>query len=248
MRRRRRQQPGLAPQHQSPGRAPLPAAGTPLVVAVAAEEVLLVVVGPAAGPSPHSSGTGPARSCSRLELWFEDEARVWPAGHADPRVVVEPSGTRPTAPKLRGLRQPASAGRPSARQQARREGLGFCQRPALLLGGPARSWTSFVGHDPGGGAREALVWDGAGWRHRRGRRLCRPTSTPLISACRRGISPELNPVERLWLYLREHHWSNRVYEGVGAWETAAESAWRAVCLDPNKIMTVCRCTYADNGC
>src|SRR5262249_16378338 len=27
-------------------------------------------------------------------------------------------------------------------------------------------------------------------------------------------SPELNPVERLWHYLREHHWSNRVYGGM----------------------------------
>src|SRR5579885_3146172 len=44
-RRRRCQQPGLASQYQ-PRRGPPPAAGAPLAVAVAAEELLQVVIGP----------------------------------------------------------------------------------------------------------------------------------------------------------------------------------------------------------
>jgi transposase len=60
-------------------------------------------------------------------------------------------------------------------------------------------------------------------------------------------SPELNLVERLWLYLRKHHWSNRVYEDIGALEATAECGWRAVCLDPDRTKIVCRCGYADTG-
>ena len=60
-------------------------------------------------------------------------------------------------------------------------------------------------------------------------------------------SPELNPVERLWLYLRQHHWSNRAYEDLDALEEAAVSGWRAVCLHPEKVKTLCRCKYLPPG-
>ena len=39
-------------------------------------------------------------------------------------------------------------------------------------------------------------------------------------------SPELNPVENLWHYLRSHHWSNRKYETVDDLFDAAVTAWR----------------------
>jgi len=62
-----------------------------------------------------------------------------------------------------------------------------------------------------------------------------------------AVAPELNPVERLWPYLRDHHWSNRVYEDIAALERATEGAWRPVCLNLDQIKTVCRCTYAETG-
>jgi transposase len=60
-------------------------------------------------------------------------------------------------------------------------------------------------------------------------------------------SPELNPVERLWLYLRKHHWSNREYGGIAEMEEAAVSGWRAVCLQPEQVKSICRCHYAEVG-
>jgi len=64
------------------------------------------------------------------------------------------------------------------------------------------------------------------------------TLQPLPRGC-----PELNPVERLWRYLRQRHRSNRVYEDVDAVEAAAMSGWRAVCLDEARIRSICRCDY-----
>ena len=55
--------------------------------------------------------------------------------------------------------------------------------------------------------------------------------------------PERNPVERLWLNLRHHHCYNHVYEGIDTLEAAAVSEWRAVCLHPEKVKTICRCKY-----
>ena len=58
-------------------------------------------------------------------------------------------------------------------------------------------------------------------------------------------SPELNPVENLWHDLRSHHWSNRTYQTVDDLFDAAETAWRATCLNPETIRTVCHALYAE---
>jgi len=52
-----------------------------------------------------------------------------------------------------------------------------------------------------------LVLDGAGWH--RSKNLVWPKNiTPLFLP---PYSPELNCVERIWLYMRQHYWSNRSY-------------------------------------
>jgi len=52
-------------------------------------------------------------------------------------------------------------------------------------------------------------------------------------------SPQLNPVENLWHYLRSHHWSNRFYKTWQDLREAAADAWRRVCLVPELVKTVC---------
>lgn len=89
-----------------------------------------------------------------------------------------------------------------------------------------------------------LVWDGAGY-HRANALIC-PENITLMSLP--PYSPELNPVENLWHYLRSHHWSNRKYPTVDDLFDAAETAWRATCLNPDAIRTVCRAPYAETRC
>jgi hypothetical protein len=84
-----------------------------------------------------------------------------------------------------------------------------------------------------------LVWDGAGY-HRSHDLKC-PTNIVLVDLP--AYSPELNPVENLWHYLRSHYWSNRMYDTLDDLFNAAETAWRATCLDPAIIRTVCNATY-----
>jgi hypothetical protein len=55
------------------------------------------------------------------------------------------------------------------------------------------------------GVHAVLIWDGAGWHT--GGDLVVPGNVSLILLP--PYSPELNPVENLWHYLRSHHWSNR---------------------------------------
>ncbi len=92
------------------------------------------------------------------------------------------------------------------------------------------------------GTHVVLVWDGAGY-HSASKALRVPGNiTPVTLP---PYSPELNPVERLWHYLRERFWSNRVYKDLAALRAAAIDAWRRVGLDPDRVKTVCRCDYAD---
>ena len=51
------------------------------------------------------------------------------------------------------------------------------------------------------------------------------------------------PVENLWHYEREHFWANRKYADYAALERAAREGWRAVCLDPEKVKSVCAAPY-----
>ena len=83
------------------------------------------------------------------------------------------------------------------------------------------------------GVHAVLLWDNAGYHTSGG--LVVPENVSLIGLL--PYSPELNPVENLWHYLRSHHWSHRVYQDYEALRDAAAESWRAVCLDPEKIRT-----------
>ncbi len=88
-----------------------------------------------------------------------------------------------------------------------------------------------------------MVWDGAGF-HRSGR-LQVPENVTLIQLP--PYSPELNPIENLWHFLKSHHWSNRVYENYEHLINAAETAWKKVCLDTSLMKTVCNAPYAKSA-
>jgi transposase len=86
-----------------------------------------------------------------------------------------------------------------------------------------------------------LVWDGAGF-HRSGR-LCVPENVSLIELP--PYSPQLNPIENLWHYLRSHYWSNRWYEDYDALMEAAVDAWRKVALVTDLVKSICRAQYLE---
>ena len=89
------------------------------------------------------------------------------------------------------------------------------------------------------GVHAVLLWDNAGYHTGGG--LVVPANVSLIGLL--PYSPELNPVENLWHYLRSHHWSHRVYLDYEALRDAATESWRAVCLDPEKIRSICAAPY-----
>jgi transposase len=89
------------------------------------------------------------------------------------------------------------------------------------------------------GVHAVLIWDGAGYHT--GGDLVVPGNVSLIRLP--PYSPELNPVENLWHYLRSHHWSNREYEGYKGLQEEAVRSLRAVCQDDEKLKSICNADY-----
>ena len=91
------------------------------------------------------------------------------------------------------------------------------------------------------GVHAVLLWDGAGYHV--GKDLVVPSNVSLINLL--PYSPELNPVENLWHYLRAHYWSNGVYRDYDALLEVATETWRMVCMDPEKVRSICAAPYLE---
>ena len=60
-------------------------------------------------------------------------------------------------------------------------------------------------------------------------------------------SPELNPTENIWQYLRQNYLSNRVFADYDAVLEASASAWNKLVNDPGRIASISTRTWAALG-
>ena len=93
------------------------------------------------------------------------------------------------------------------------------------------------------GEHAVMVWDGAGFHTSKALNV--PANITLVPLP--PYSPELNPIENLWHYLKSHFWSNRAYKDYDALEQAAMTAWRTAVLDKELVKTVCAAPYAQQS-
>jgi hypothetical protein len=164
----------------------------------------------------------------RVELWFADEARVGQKGRMTH--VWYQKGVRP-----RGLREHrfASAHLFGAVCPERDAGVALVlpevstAAMSLFLAELARAIPA--------GTHATLVLDRAGWHVSAG--LVVPANLTLVHLP--PYSPELNPVENAWLYLRERWLSHRVL--VGGYEAAVDAAcaaWNALRAEPGRLSSL----------
>ena len=169
----------------------------------------------------------------QVRVYFEDEARFGRQGTVC-RVWAR-RGSRP-----RGVRQTQYGYLyvPTAVCAATGAASGLIS-PALNVGVINVFLEQFSRELPAG-AHAVLVWGGAGYHTSPG--VVVPPNVSLIQLV--PYSPELNPVENLWHYLRSHYWSLRVYADYEALEEAAMAAWQRVCLVPASVRSICAASYA----
>jgi hypothetical protein len=85
------------------------------------------------------------------------------------------------------------------------------------------------------GVHAALVLDGAGWHGAKAPDV--PANVTLVHLP--PYSPQLNPVERVWLFLRERSLSLRVFKGYRAIVDACCAAWSRLAAEPGRIRSLC---------
>jgi transposase len=85
------------------------------------------------------------------------------------------------------------------------------------------------------GAHAVVTLDGAGW-HQTGGKLRLPNNLSLLPLPPK--SPELNPVENVWQFLRQNKLSNRIFDDDEAIVTAACEAWNGLIADPARVTSI----------
>ena len=91
------------------------------------------------------------------------------------------------------------------------------------------------------GAHAVVLLDGAGW-HQPGGVLRLPHNISLLLLP--PYSPELNPVENIWQFLRQNFLSNRVYDSYEAIVDACCAAWNALIALPQCIRSITQRSWA----
>jgi transposase len=170
----------------------------------------------------------------RTRVFFLDEARLGQQGTLTR--VWAPRGSRPTAVKqtryewvyLYAAVEPATG--ESVALLAPNVGTGTFNVFLRMLAAEVRA-----------GEHVVLVMDRAGWHKSKALKLPDCVTALLLPP----YSPELNPVENLWHYLRSHHLSNRAYDDYDHLLDAGSEAWRR--LTPEVIRSVCACPYLERA-
>jgi hypothetical protein len=164
---------------------------------------------------------------ARVELWFEDEARVGQKGRVTH--LWYQKGQRP-----RGLREHrfASAHLFGAVCPERDTGVALVLPEAntaamsLMLAELASVLPAEV--------HAVLVLDRAGWHISDD--LAVPANLTLVHLPPK--SPELNPIEKVWQFLRDRQLSHRVLADYDAILDAACVAWNALRAEPGRLRSL----------
>ena len=172
----------------------------------------------------------------KIEIWFQDEARIgqknglvrqWARRGTRP---VQPADQRYESAYLFGAICPA-------RGVGAALALPFADTHAMQF------HIDEISRHVASGAHAVLLMDRAGW-HTTGNLVWPKNITPILLPSR---SPELNPVEQVWQYLRANYLSNRVFETYDDIIDAACDAWRKFLGQPRTITSIGMRKWANAG-
>jgi transposase len=169
-----------------------------------------------------------------IEVWFQDEARVGQKGSLE--YIWAPVGSRPALVRdnrhdsvylfgavchARGVG--AAIIMPSVNTEAMNEHLKEISTQVSPV------------------AHAVVLCDGAGW-HQQGKRLITPDNITLLRIP--SYSPELNPMENIWDYLRGNKLSSLVWDSYEAIVDACKDAWEFFIGDRERIDSIARRSWA----
>jgi len=162
-----------------------------------------------------------------VEVWFQDEARVGQQGTL--ARLWAPRGSRPRTPKdCRYARAYIFGAVCPARATGAALVMPYANTEAMS------AHLAEISRHVSPDAHAILVLDGAGWHSSKD--LVIPGNITLMTLP--PYSPELNPVENIWQFLRQNRLANRVFENYDAIVDACCDAWNALIALPEQIVSI----------
>lgn len=168
-----------------------------------------------------------------VDIWFQDEARIGQQGRTT-RMWSE-KGCRPTAIKQLQYTNTYIFGAVCPENGA---------HAAIIvpyIGAVAmQKHLEEISKKVQKGRHAVVVLDQAAWHT--AKKLKVPKNVSLLSLP--PYSPELNPCEQIWQYLRKHYLSNRCFSGYDCIVNACVYAWNKFTHIPGKITSLCSRSWA----
>ncbi|ARQ09185.1 IS630 family insertion sequence transposase domain-containing protein [Rhizobium etli] len=169
---------------------------------------------------------GPAKG-KMIEVWFQDEARIGQKNKITRRWAKR--GTRPSAPHDQRTRSAYIFGAICPRQgKAAALVMPWCDTHAM------NQHLIEISRTVADGAHAILIMDQAGWHM--SNNLLVPENITILPLPPK--SPELNPVENIWQFMRENWLSNRVFKSYDDIVDHCCHAWRRLQSQPWRIMAI----------
>jgi DDE superfamily endonuclease len=170
-----------------------------------------------------------------VEVWFADEARVGQQGTLT-RIWAR-RGSRPRAPRDRRYAWAYLFGAVCPER-----GVGAAVVLPAVTVAAMEAHLAEIATQVAPGAHAVLVLDGAGWHT--SPRLRVPANISLLPLPLPRYSPELNPVENIWEYLRQNWLSHRVWDGYDGIVEACCDAWNRLMRVPDQVASITRRSWA----
>lgn len=178
--------------------------------------------------------TAAAHPDKQVALWFMDEARVGQKGRTAHRWWVRGQRAPGIADKRFESAYLFAAVRPAT-------GEDFALvLPRVSTAAMSRFLADFAAALPED-HYAVMVLDRAGWH--RAKALQVPVSITLVPLP--AYSPDLNPVERVWLYLRERYFSHRLLANYEAVVDACCQAWNALTAEAGRLRSLTAYPYLE---
>ena len=164
----------------------------------------------------------------RFEIWSQDEARVGQTGRTG--YIWWQRGDAPRGRRDFGHRSAWIIG---AVCPARDTGVALVM--TRLDTKAMNLFLAELAQAVAPGAHAVVLMDKAGW-HIAGDLVIPANLTPVFLP---PYSPELNPIERLWLYLKDNQLSHRVFVGTAEIIDACCDAWNTLIAETGRVRSLC---------
>lgn len=166
----------------------------------------------------------------KTEVWFQDETRFGQKTRLTS--VWAEKGSRPLITKGLGFQNCYLFGSVNPETGDHRGFIANCCTTAVM-----NIHLTDLSESVSNDSHIVLICDQAGWHH--SKNLVIPNN---ISFCfLPAYSPELNPIERLWLWLKERYLSNQTFANLEEIIEAGQNAWQKLTRD--HVKSVCAVNY-----